>query len=169
MKYFLKQKFFAAGDDFEVFDESGKLVYYFDGKVWAIGSKTIVIDSLTGKETARIRRKLFAIRPTFVVSSNGAKLAKIFKKALSIRKTFVIDVPGPDDITVVGELLEHNYHFYRNNTEIASVTKKWFRGEDSYSIEINNNFDALLILSCVVVIDLVCHPGRDSGFKTSKN
>ena len=167
MKYYIKQKFLSVGDDFEVFDESGKQVYYFDGKVLAIGRKTIVLDG-AGAQVALIRKKLLSFRPTFIVWSDGVELAKIFKKRLSFRKTFIIDVPGPDDITVVGKLIEHDYSFYRNNYKIAEVSKKWFRGSDTYGVEIIDANDALLILSCMVVIDMVCHPSRDSGFGNSK-
>ncbi len=167
MKYYIKQKYLAVGDDFEVFDEAGKQVLYFDGKVLAIGRKTIVLDG-SGAQIALIRKKLFSFRPTFILTSDGKELARIYKKRLAFRKTFIIDVPGPDDITVVGRLIEHDYSFYRNNYKIAEVSKKWFRGSDTYGVEIQDPNDALLILSCMVVIDMVCHPGRDSTFGARK-
>jgi uncharacterized protein YxjI len=165
--YYVRQKLLAAGNDFEVFDGNGNQLYYFDGKVFSIGSKTLILDN-HNQEIGRIKRKIFAIRPTFTVSDKAGVIAKISKKILTFRRSFFIDVPGPDDITVIGSFLEHNYDFHRNGQKIASVQKKWFKGADSYDVQVSNTNDALLILSSVVVIDTVCHPKRDSNFKNSK-
>lgn len=166
MKYTLQQKLVAFGDDFSVFDESGAEAFFFDGKVFSIGKK-IIVSAAGGQEIAVIRRKLFAIRPTFVVKQGGSELARIYKKLLTFRRSLVIDVPGPNDITIVGEVLEHNYQFNRNNSQIAEVSKKWFKGQDTYSVEVVNSNDALLVLCATVIVDLLCHPKRKSGFKDS--
>lgn len=167
MRYVIKQKILAVGGDFEVFDQHGNLVYYFDGKVFSIGTKIIVLSD-GGKEVARIRRKLFSLRPTFVVRRGRQEIARIYKKLFTVRNSFFIDVPGPDDITVTGSFLEHNYSFHRNNQQIAEVSKRWFTMKDTYGVEIESGGDALLILSCAVIVDILCHKGIDSGFNTSK-
>lgn len=166
MRFTLQQKLLAFGDDFSAFDEAGKLAYFFDGKVFAFGKK-IVIQSGSGKELGVIRRKLFAFRPTFIVRKDRGVVATIYKKLFSFRKGFFIDVPGPDDITVTGEVFEHNYSFVKNGREIAKVVKQWFKGQDTYSVDLSSGDDPLLVLSAVVIIDILCHPKRDSGFKDS--
>jgi len=39
MRYILNQKLFSLGDDFFIKDESGRDVYFVDGKVFSIGSQ----------------------------------------------------------------------------------------------------------------------------------
>lgn len=168
MRFILKQKFISFGNDFSVFDEHGNKAFYFDAKVLTLTRKIVVL-SPANQEVAVIKRKFFSFRPTYVVRQQGQELARIFKKLFSFRKTFVIDVPGPNDITVVGQVLEHNYQFVRNGQQIAEVSKKWFRGQDTYGVDVGSTGDALLILCCAVVIDMLCHPLRDSGFRTSKS
>lgn len=166
MQYFLKQKLLSVGDDFEAFDETGTLAYYFDGKVMSIGKKILILDK-SGKEIGRIRGKLFTFRPTFVVTRNHRREAVIFKKLLTFKPGFLMRMPDSEPVTITGSLLEHDYYFYRNGAQIASVKKKWFQGSDSYGVDISSG-DSLLILCAAVVIDLVCHPKRDSSFGSSR-
>jgi uncharacterized protein YxjI len=163
MKFSLKQKLLSFGEDFDVLDENGRKAFYFDSKVGGF-TKKIVVLTADGKEVAVIKKKLFTYRPTFTIKKDGVELARVFKKALTFRKTFLVDVPGPNDITVVGRFAEHTYKFLRDGRPIAEVSKKWFTAKDTYGIEVENSNDVLLVLSSAVIIDLICHPGRDSSF-----
>ena len=168
MHFILRQKLLAVGDDFEAFDENGNLAYYFDGKVMSIGKKVLILDP-SGIEIGWIRQKLLTFRRTFGLTVNHQRVALIYKKLFSFRPCFVIKplTSHGDAITVVGKFLEHEYDFYRGNEHIASLKKKWFQGSDSYGLTINQG-NPLTILSCSVVIDLICHPKRDSGFSNSR-
>lgn len=163
MKYFLKQKLLSFGDDFDVLDEQGQKVYYFDSKTGGFTRKIIIL-SASGEKLAVISKKLFTFRPTFTLKKDGKELAKVYKKALSFRKSFIIDIPGPDDFTVVGKFIEHSYLFYQNGRKVAEVSKKWFTSKDTYGVDIQDSSNPLLILSAAVIIDILCHPGRDSSF-----
>lgn len=163
MRYILKQKILAFGDDFEVQDEHGRRAFFFDSKVGGFTRKIVVYGS-NGEQVAIIRKKLLTFRPTFILYRDNREVARIYKKLLSFRRSFVIDVPGPNDITVVGRFSEHSYNFYRDGREIAEVSKKWFRSKDTYGVEIANSSDALLVLTGAVIIDIMCHTGRDSSF-----
>jgi len=97
------------------------------------------------------------IRPTYLIKKKGHVLARIHKKLFTFRDQFFIDVPGPDDITVIGRLNDLEYKFYRNGKKIAHTSKKFFSMRDSYGIEIDNEHDTILILAAAVVVDLCCH------------
>ena len=164
VKYILKQKLLAFGDDFDVLDESGNKVFYFDSKIGGF-QRRIIVEGADGQRVAVIKKKFFTFRPTFILyGKDGAEDARIFKKAFTFRKTFFIDVPGPHDITVVGRFVEHDYRFFRDGREIAEVSKRWFKAKDTYGVEVANRGDLLLVLSAAVVIDILCHAGRDSSF-----
>lgn len=159
----MKQALLSFGDDFAVKDETGRDQYYFDGKAFSFG-KHLVIKNSNGNEVARLKQKLLTFAPTYRLVTDKGELARISKKLLTFRPSFLIDVPGPDDITVVGKMIEHDYRFLRNGSEIAHCSKRWFRAKDTYGIDVHDQSDALLVLSAAVVIDLVCHPKRDSSF-----
>jgi uncharacterized protein YxjI len=163
MKYLLKQKLISFGDDFDVLDEQGRKAFYFDSKTGGFTAKIIVLSD-KGEQLAVIKKKMFSFRPTYIVKKDGKELARIFKKAFSFRKSFIVDIPGPNDITVNGKFVEHGYLFYQDGRQIAEVSKKWFTGKDTYGVDIENPNNTLLILCASVIIDILCHPGRDSSF-----
>lgn len=172
MKYMLKQRLMAFGDDFDVYDENGRKAYYFDSKIGGFRPRIIVQDA-TGRQIGLIKKKLFTFRPTYLVYRDSDLVAEISQKLFSFRKSFVVkpvsaaaskEVNSAELITVTGSFVEHSYYFYRARQQIAQVSKKWFTAKDTYGVDIDKGDDAFLVLSAAVIVDILCHPKRDSGF-----
>ncbi|RMG44430.1 MAG: hypothetical protein D6719_01870 [Candidatus Dadabacteria bacterium] len=163
MKYYMKQRLFSIGNDFRIFDENNEEAFYVDGKAFTIGDHLLFQDK-ERNTLCEIRQKLLTFRPTYIIREPkpGNQLAKIRKALMTFRDTFIIDVPGPNDITVTGKWVEHEYTFKRNKKVIATVSKKWFRQSDTYGIDIVHTGDTILVLASAVVIDIMCHKGRSN-------
>ena len=154
MRYVMKQKIWALGNDFTIQDGEGRDVFYVDGKVLSLGDKLVFKDS-QGHEVARVEQKLIAISPTWEIYRDGQRVAKVKKSLFSfLHATFSVDVPGPDDLEARGDLLSHEYTFTRGSQGVAEVSKKWFSWSDSYGVDVAEGEDDALILACVVVIDM---------------
>lgn len=161
MRYRLQQKLLALGDDFTIRDEEGRDAYLVDGKAFSLG-KQLSFQDATGRELAFIRQKLFHFRPTWEIWIDGDLRAVVTKELFSFFKCrFLIDVPGPDDIEAEGDFLDHEYRFTRGDRTIATVSRQWFTLRDTYGVDVIDEADAVDVLSGVVVIDLICHGGRD--------
>jgi len=80
-----------------------------------------------------------------------------------------VNIPGLDDYKVTGSFGRHNYKFTRNGRNVAFVTKKFLSIGDKYRIEIVPGEDDVLILSAVVIIDMVCHNGDETGIAITAN
>lgn len=154
MRYQLRRKLFAIGDDFTVKDEAGTDRYIVDGKVFSIGHKVIIRD-MQGNEEATIHQHLIALLPTYEITRSGQELAEVRKKLTLFREGFTIDIPGPHDLEVQGDLLDHEYAFARDGQTVATVSKQWFSLMDSYGVEVAPGVDDVLILASAIVIDLV--------------
>ena len=154
----MKQKLFSFGDDFRIRDESGKDVYFVDGKAFSIGSK-LSLQDMAGNELAFIKQKLLNWSPTYELW-RGGELAAVVKKKLFalLHHRFSVDVPGPDDLEATGDFLDHEYSFRRGDRVVATVSKRWFALGDTYGIEIEDDEDPVLILASAVVVDEACHP-----------
>ena len=160
----MKEKLFSFGDDFRIQDESGRDVFFVDGKMLSIGDK-LSFQDMQRNELAFIRQKLLALSATYEVYRKGNLCATVKKELFTLLHCrFFVDVPGPDDLEASGNLLEHEYTFRRHGTEVASVLKKWFSLTDSYGVDISPGEDDVLILASTVVIDMACH--RDKQIVT---
>ena len=157
MRYQMRQKFFALGDDFTVRDESGTDRFIIDGKVFSIGNKLAFLDT-GGNELATVRQRLLAWGPTYEITGVDGLFAVVKKQLFSVfHCTFYIDVPGPDDLEATGDFLDHEYTFTRGGQVVATVSKAWFSLTDSYGVEIADGENDILILASTAVIDLCCH------------
>ncbi len=155
MRYLLRQKLLAFGDDFTIQDEAGRDVFVVDGRAISLGDKLALRDT-AGNELAFIKQKLLAWGPTYEVYRNG-QLQAVVKKALFsfLRHRFVVDVEGPDDLEATGNLLDYEYTFARGDRTVATVSKRWFSFTDTYGVEVADGEDDVLILASAVVIGLV--------------
>lgn len=158
MRYVLKQKLLSWGDDYTIRDEQGADRYFVDGKALSLGAK-LSFQDMAGNELAFIRQRLLKLNPTYEIHRDGALAAVVTRKLLSfLHHRFVVDVPGPNDLEAEGNLLDHEYSFRRGDSVVATVTKQWITLRDTYSIDIADGEDDVLILASAVVIDEACHP-----------
>ena len=160
MRYAMKQKLFAGGDDFTIKNEANEDVFFVDGKAFSIGDK-LSFQDMQRHELVFIRQKLLAWGPTYELH-RGGQLAAVVKKHLftMFRCRFTVDVPGPDDMEAQGNFLDREYTFTRGGKTAAVVSKQWFTWTDTYGVDIQQGEDDVLILASTVVIDMVCHGDR---------
>jgi len=159
MRFVLKQKFWAFGDDFRILDAQGREAYFVDGAAFSWGDKLSFQDA-RGHELARIRQKLLSWGPTYEIEVGGRLLAVVKKELFTFfRCAFTVDVPGPDDLEARGDFMDHEYVFERRSECVATVSKRWFQWTDTYGVEIASGEDPVLLLASAVVIDMVCHQG----------
>ncbi|GLY93077.1 LURP-one-related family protein [Actinoplanes sp. NBRC 103695] len=152
--FVIREKFFSIGDDFDVLDENGVKVFRVDGKVLSVRDK-VVIEDPAGNELATVHRHLVAMRPTYEIRIGGEKAAEVRKKLFTpFRDKFTIDVPGPDDLEMKGDLLDHEYVIERGGAEVAAVSKRWLTIRDTYAVQVSPGEDPLLIVGSVLALDL---------------
>ena len=157
MRYQMRQKLFAFGDDFTIKDQHDRDVFFVDGKAFSFGKK-LSFQDMDGNELAFIRQKLLAWGPTYEIYRDGIVAAVVKKELFTFFKCrFEVDVPGPDDLSAEGSFTDHEYTFSRGDSVVATVSKEWFTFADTYGVDVYDKEDAVLILASTVVIDMACH------------
>ncbi len=156
-QYRMRQRLFALGEDFDIENAAGQPVLHVDGKLLRI-RETFVIQDLQGNEVATIRQKLVALRPSMTISRGGAELATIRKAWISLLSDrFGIEVPGGEDLSVVGDIFDHEYEIRRGDAVVAAVSKQWFTFRDTYGITVAPGEDDGMILGVAVALDELAH------------
>jgi len=150
----IEQKIWALGDDFSIKDETGKDVYFVDGKGFSFGDK-LSFQDMNGNELAYISEKVFSFKETYEIHRNGELFAEVVKDFSLFKDKFTVDIPGPNDYEVTGDFWNHEYKFVRMGREVAYVSKEYFSFKDTYGIDIVEGEDDITILATAVVIELV--------------
>jgi uncharacterized protein YxjI len=159
--YLIKERFFDIGDDYDITDEHGRKVLHVDGKVLSLRDK-LVLEDPSGREVASVHRHLVSLRPTYEVRIGGEKAAEVKRKLFTpFRERFTIDVPGPDDLEMKGDLLDHEFSVERGGREVATVSKRWFSIHGTYAVNVADGEDHLLILAGVLAMELALHRKED--------
>ena len=152
--YLIRERLFRLGEDSDITDEHGRPVLQVDGKVLSLRNRLVVRDP-EGREVAQVQRKLIAMRPTYEISIAGHHAAEVRKRLFTpFGDRFTIDVPGPDDLEVTGDLLDHEFTIRRGDRTAATVSKRWFSMRDTYAVDIAAGQDDLLLLASVLALDL---------------
>jgi uncharacterized protein YxjI len=155
LRFQMRQKLIAVGDDYWIEDGSGAKAFKVDGKALRLRD-TWVLEDRAGHEVATIREKKLSIRDKIRIELPGGGEATVRKALVGIRDRFHVDVAG-GDLKVHGNIVDHEYDIERDGHKIAEVSKKWFRVRDTYGVEVRDPMDTVLILAVTVAVDAMSH------------
>jgi uncharacterized protein YxjI len=154
MRYVIREQFFRLGEDSQITDESGQPLFNVDGKVLSLHN-TLVMRDLRGQEVATVKRELIALTPTYRIDRPGQGTVQVRKRLINLfGDHFTIDIPGPEDLEIVGDLFEHEYQVKRAGAVIATISKQWIALTDTYGVQTAPGEDDILLLACVLALDL---------------
>ena len=152
--YLIKERLFHLGRDSVITDDHGNAVLHVDGKVFSLHDRLVLRDS-AGREVAQVKRRLVALRPTYSIEIDGQEAAEVRKHFFTpFGDRFTIDVPGPDDLELRGNLLDHEFTVERGGQVVATASRRWFSLRDTYAVDVAPGQDDLLILAAVLALDL---------------
>lgn len=123
---------------------------------------TLILEDAHGHELYKIQERIARVRDTMNIdNAAGETAAKVHNALITpLRDRWQIDVPGGQDLSTQGNIVNHEYDIERDRQRVATVSKKWFRVRDSYGVEVTPGEDAALLLAITVVIDMMAHEGR---------
>jgi uncharacterized protein YxjI len=161
VRYQMRQKLISFGNDFWIENADGQRVFRVDGKALRMRS-TMDLEDLDGNQLCRIQSRVLHIRDTMAIDRpDGSTMATVHKKLITpIRDKWEVNVDGGEDMSVRGNLVDHEYELEVDGRKIAEVSKRWFRVRDTYGIQIAPDADHLLVLATAVALDAMAHPGE---------
>lgn len=153
VRYQLRERVFAIGDDFWIENGDGDRAFKVDGKALRI-RKTLIVKSLDGHDLFTVRERKLRVRDSMSIERDGDTVARVHKKLISpVRQRYSIEVEGRPDLEAKGNIVDHEYAIERDGTKVAEVSKRWFRVRDTYGIEIVPDESDALILAVTICID----------------
>ncbi len=149
MKLLFKQRFFSFLDSYDIYDQSGNVVYTVKGR-FTFGKHLDIYDAL-GRHVGYLKQELFTFRPKFNLYANDVFIGCITKEFTFFRPKFNIDVNGWD---IQGDYWEWDYHITDYlGKHIADAYKEPFNFTDTYTINVPDENNALAVLMVVLAID----------------
>lgn len=161
LKYQMRQKLVSIGDDFWIEDNNGNRVYKVNGKALRVRD-TLIFEDANGNELAKIQERKARIRDTMnIEDANGNTIASVKKALISpIRDRWDVKIGNGPDMSVKGNIVDHEYTIESDGNTVAEISKKWFRVADTYGVEITQGYDPVVVLAVTTVIDSIAHEDR---------
>jgi uncharacterized protein YxjI len=154
--YRMREKVFSIGDDYWIETDAGERAIKVNGKALRVRD-TLVLEDRAGHELFRIQEKKVRVRDTMEISRGDDTVATVKKAIVGLRDRFSIAVADGDDLTVKGNILDHEYEFERDGHKVAEVSKRWVRVRDTYGIEVAPGEDDALVLAAAVCLERMAH------------
>jgi len=168
-RYKIRQKMFSIGDDFWIENQEGRRVFKVDGKALRL-RKTLIFEDMNGNELCQIQERWLPIRETMAIDGPDGEQIAVVKKALiaPLRDRWSVNVKNGPDLTVQGNILDHEYTIKEGRNKIAEVSKRWLSLTDTYGVEIDPGQNDILILAVAIAIDMMAHDDDDKKPKKPK-
>ena len=149
MRMLFKQRFFSWFDSYDIYAESGEVLFQVQGKLsW--GKKLEVYDA-TGKHIGTLIQKVFAFIPTFELYNTDRFVGTSRKGFSFFRPVFEIDCNG---WFIEGDWAEWDYHISDSyGSQVAYITKEIFNWTDTYVLDVKDPSNAVTVLMIALAID----------------
>lgn len=158
MKLYIKQQVFSFGDKYQVYDETGNVLYYVEGDIFTLASKLHVLNT-KNEELFLIKKRLFTFLPKYDIYQGEEVIASADKRFTFLSSR--IDISSKyGDFTIDGEVFAHDFSIYQDGNVIASIQKKWLSWGDTYEIEILDNQNVDFFVALVITIDNCMHNNK---------
>jgi uncharacterized protein YxjI len=151
--YLMREKLMSIGDDFWIETTTGRRVFKVDGKALRVRD-TFDIKDASGQVVVSLQERVARVRDTMKVDRPGSPSATVQKALVTpLRERWTIKADDIGEISVQGNIVDHEYTFEQDGRKVAEVSKKWVRVRDTYGVEIAAGADVPLVLAAVVAID----------------
>ncbi|MEU9127480.1 LURP-one-related family protein [Kitasatospora sp. NPDC048540] len=162
MKYVVRERLFAVGDDYWIESEDGEKAFLVDGKVLRLRD-TFELKDAAGQVVAVIKEKVLTVRDAMKIeNADGDVVATVRKKLFTpFRDKYHVEFEDGREWEIHGDLLDKDFRIEQDGDEIAEVSRKWFTIRDAYGVKVADGIagaDAGLVLAVAVCVDqLVSH------------
>ncbi|MBD0708951.1 MULTISPECIES: LURP-one-related/scramblase family protein [unclassified Streptomyces] len=153
MKYLVKDKIFAIGDDYWIEDERGRHAFLVDGKALRLRD-TLELKDPDGHILVTLRKKLFALRDTMTIERDERPLATVRRKRLSLlRNHFRVTLAEGTVLDVSGRVLDREFTVEYEGELLAHISRQWFHIREAYAVNVvREDADTALLLSIAVCV-----------------
>jgi uncharacterized protein YxjI len=149
----MRAKLVDIGDDYWIETSEGRRAYKVDGKVLRVRD-TFTIRDAGGQVVATMQERVARVRDTMKIDRPGKPSATVKKAMITpLRDRYVIEADDVGEISVQGNIVDHEYSFEQGGRKIAEVSKRWLRVRDTFGVQVEPDADEVLVLVATAAID----------------
>lgn len=163
MRFLVRERLFAVGDDYWIEDTDGRKVFLVDGKALRVRD-TFELKDAQGRILVEIRQKLLSLRDTMLIEREGEELAKVKRKRLSLlRNHYRVTLVDGTELDVSGKILDREFAIDYDGELLAQISRRWLTVRDTYGIDVvREDADMALLIAVSVCVIVLADKERDN-------
>ncbi|MFF9507101.1 LURP-one-related/scramblase family protein [Streptomyces sp. NPDC014724] len=163
MRFLVRERLFAIGDDYWIEDTDGRKVFLVDGKALRVRD-TFELKDAQGRILVEIRQKLLSLRDTMLIEREGEELAKVKRKRLSLlRNHYRVTLVDGTELDVSGKILDREFAIDYDGELLAQISRRWLTVRDTYGIDVvREDADMALLIAVSVCVIVLADKERDN-------
>ena len=147
----IKNKLLSLRGRMNICDEQGNSIYDARGEISFLRPPTWTIAS-NGEELAYIRRKVFALSPTWIVTGKHGSF-RIKRKLFSLRRQHHVLGGRFDGAVLNGNLLDLKFEILHQDIALARAKGRIMTVRDVHEIEVLGESEPFVVI-CMVVLQM---------------
>ncbi|MEV6570390.1 LURP-one-related family protein [Streptomyces sp. NPDC051577] len=162
MKYLVRDKVLAIGDDYWIEDEEGRHAFLVDGKALRVRD-TLELKDPDGHILITLREKWFSFRDAMTLERDERRLAVIRRKRLSLlRDHYRVTLAEGTEVDVSGRILDREFKVEYDGELLALISRQWYRIRETYAVDVvREDADAALLIAVAVCVIRMAEKERD--------
>uniref|UniRef100_A0AAU2JU21 LURP-one-related family protein n=1 Tax=Streptomyces sp. NBC_00049 TaxID=2903617 RepID=A0AAU2JU21_9ACTN len=164
MKYLVRDKMLAIGDDYWIEDEDGRHAFLVDGKALRFRD-TLELKDPDGRILITLREKLLVLRDAMTLERDDRRLAVIRRKRFSLlRNHFRVTLAEGTEVDVSGRILDREFKVEYDGELLALISRQWYRIRETYAVDVvREDADAALLIAVAVCVIRMAEKEREDG------
>ncbi|MEU9158789.1 LURP-one-related family protein [Streptomyces sp. NPDC048424] len=164
MKYLVRDKVLAIGDDYWIEDQDGRHAFLVDGKALRVRD-TLELKDPDGLILITLREKMLSFRDTMTLERDERRLAVIRRKRFSLlRNHFRVTMAEGTELDVSGRILDREFKVEYDGELLALVSRQWYRVRETYAVDVvREDADAALLIAVAVCVIRMVEKEREDG------
>lgn len=155
MKLYIKQRVFAIGDKYNIYNEEEQLVYCVRSQLISFGAKLFLMDEQEREQYFIKQRITFFLKEYEIYKEN--RLCACIEQKLSFLKSKLTIKSTYGDFEVHGNLWGMDYEIQKDGVYFGAVHKALLSWGDSYELDIPEETDPAFFVAIVIAIDNCLH------------
>ncbi|MEV6954141.1 LURP-one-related family protein [Streptomyces sp. NPDC051183] len=162
MKYLVRDKLLAVGDDYWIEDEDGRHAFLVDGKALRFRD-TLELKDPDGRILITLREKLLGFRDAMTLERDGRRLAVIRRKRFSLlRNHYLVTLVEGTELDISGRILDREFKVEYDGALLALASRQWYRVRETYAVDVvREDADAALLIAVAVCVIRMAEKERE--------
>ncbi|MGN0027986.1 MAG: LURP-one-related/scramblase family protein [Clostridium sp.] len=152
-KFYIKERLFALGAKFDVYDEQGNNIFISEADKFDIGKNISIYDS-NNRKVLYMRQQVRIGSHKYIAYDEDMREIATIKKELMVPEYNITGSVGIMNMSS-SSILGRNYEIEKDGITLGTISKEFSFGRDRYFLEVIDENYTVFFVGLLIMIDMI--------------